>query len=63
MEGLHSPWGIIGKIMDTRGWTREQVLWGDSWINQVIESADQPRYVKSKSISVDNIDDLKRAIG
>jgi hypothetical protein len=63
MDGLHSPWGIIGKIMDARGWTREQVLWGESWINLMLQNADQARYVKQKSRHIDNIDELREAMG
>jgi len=63
MDGLHSPFGIFGKIMDTRGWTRDQVLWGESWINLMLQNADQARYVKQKSRHIDNIDELKEALG
>lgn len=63
MDGLHSPWGIFGKIMDTRGWTREQLLWGESWINLMLENADQARYVKQASKHVDSIDELREALG
>jgi hypothetical protein len=63
MDGLHSPWGIFGKIMDTRGWTREQVLWGESWINLMLQNADQARYVKQKSRHIDSIDELREALG
>lgn len=45
MTGLHSPWGMLGKIKDTRGYTPNEVLWGDSWINILMEAADAPRYV------------------
>lgn len=63
MDGLHSPFGVIGKIMDTRGWTRDQVLWGESWINLMLQNADQARYVKPKTKHVDTIDELKEALG
>jgi hypothetical protein len=63
MDGLHSPFGIFGKIMDTRGWTRDQVLWGESWINLMLQNADQARYVKQKSRYVDNIEELREAMG
>ena len=64
MDGLHSPFGQIGKIMDTRGWTREQVLWGDSWINLLMQQADQAKYVKkSNSLKIDSKEALKEALG
>lgn len=47
-DGLHSPFGKIGKIMIERGLTRRQVLWGDSWINFFMEGADQPKWRKGK---------------
>lgn len=63
MDGLHSPFGIFGKIMDARGWTRDQVLWGESWVNLMLQNADQARYVKQKSKHIDNIDELREAMG
>lgn len=64
MEGLHSPWGLFGKIMDTRGWTLKQVLWSESWANLMMSFADAPRYVKgSRSVTIDNIGDLRKALG
>lgn len=64
MEGLHSPWGQLGRIAEQRGWTFNQVLWNDSWVNLVIANADQPRYVKGQQAQhVNSIDELKRAMG
>jgi hypothetical protein len=64
MEGLHSPWGLLGKIMDARGYTLKQVLWGESWINLMMEYSDSPRYVKgTRAATFDNVDDLKKALG
>ncbi len=64
MDGLHSPWGLLGKIMDARGWTLNQVLWDESWINLMMEFSDAPRYVKgTRSVTFDNVDDLKKALG
>lgn len=48
MDGLHSPWGVLGRIMTERGYTREHVLWHNSWINLLMESADAPKYMKGK---------------
>ena len=63
MEGLHSPWGQIGKIMDARGWTLDQVLWGDSWINLLLQNADQPKYVKRSGLRIDGAEALREAMG
>ncbi|MBN2747474.1 MAG: hypothetical protein JXR34_12170 [Bacteroidales bacterium] len=46
MDGLHSPWGVLGRIMAERGYTRNQVLWNNAWINLLMESADAPKYIK-----------------
>lgn len=64
MDGLHSPWGVFGRIMTERGYTRKQVLWGDSWINLLMESADAPRYVSGKPRApiAENSDDIKRIL-
>jgi len=63
MDGLHSPFGVIGKIMDTRGWTREQVLWGESWISLIMQQVDQAKYVKKKALTVDGAEALREAMG
>lgn len=44
MIGLHSPFGLLGQIKRERGYTHEYLLWGESWINILLEGADQPRY-------------------
>ena len=49
--------------MDTRGWTREQVLWDESWVNLMLQNADQARYVKQHSRRIDSIDELREAMG
>jgi hypothetical protein len=48
MDGLHSPFGIIGNIKRERGYTHEHILWGEAWINLLMESADAPRYTKKR---------------
>ena len=62
MEGLHSPWGSLGRIKAERGYTHEYVLWGESWINLLMETADQPRYVKGSAPVVSGADGLKEAL-
>lgn len=64
MDGLHSPFGVIGKIIDARGYSLHHILWEESWVNLMMQFADSPRYVKGKrSITVDNVEDLKKALG
>ncbi len=60
--GLHSPFGIIGQIAKERGLTRQQVLWGDSWLNYELYAADAPRYVRGQKPVpvVESIEDLRR---
>lgn len=64
MDGLHSPWGTLGKIMSERGYTREQVLWGDSFLNMLMESADSPKYVKGHKPApiANSTEDIKRIL-
>ncbi len=64
MDGLHSPWGFLGKIMSERAYTRHQVLWKDSWINLLMESVDAPRYVKGKRPApiAESSEDIKRIL-
>lgn len=64
MVGLHSPWGTIGNIKRERGYTHDYVLWGESWINLLMESADAPRYSKKQHIPVvDGVDGLRERLG
>ena len=64
MEGLHSPFGVLGQIKDKRGYTDEQVLWGQSWIKLMLEMADAPRYVKGgkQAAMFENAEQLKKAL-
>lgn len=63
MEGLHSPWGSLGRIKAERGYTHEYVLWGESWVNLLMETADQPRYVKGdKAPVVNSAEGLRKLI-
>jgi len=56
---------LIGKIKDTRGYNRQQALWGDSWVNILMEAADAPRYVKGKKPApvIETREDLDRVLG
>ncbi|HHU96831.1 MAG: hypothetical protein QM237_10915 [Bacteroidota bacterium] len=64
MVGLHSPFGMIGHIKRERGYTHDQVLWGESWLNLLMENADAPRYSKKEQIPVvDGAGGLKEALG
>ena len=64
MDGLHSPWGTIGKLKIERGFSHNYILCDESWINILMESADQPRYVKGNSAPVvDGADELKQRLG
>ncbi len=63
MDGLHSPWGMIGRIKDERGYTHDQVLWDTSWLNLLIEMADAPRWVKNQAPEAQNINEVKRLLG
>jgi len=64
MDGLHSPWGRFGQLMNERGYTRRQLLWGDSWINILMESADAPRYMKGSRPApvAESSEDIKRIL-
>ena len=65
MDGLHSPFGILGRIMNERGYTREEVLWHNSWINLIMETADAPKYMKGKPPApvVSSKDELDKILG
>lgn len=43
---MHSPWGIEYSIIKETGWTRDYLLWGESWINIQAMTADAP-YVRT----------------
>lgn len=64
MDGLHSPFGTLGKIKAERGYTHAHVLWGETWLNLLMESADAPRYTKKQHIPVvDGANELKERLG
>ncbi len=64
MEGLHSPWGTIGRIKSERGYTHEQVLWGEAWINLLMETADAPRYTRKKRTPIiESTEELNKLFG
>lgn len=63
-DGLHSPWGLFGQIMNERGYTKKQLLWGDSWLNMMMENADAPRYIRGKRPApvANSSEDIKRIL-
>lgn len=64
MDGLHSPWGTLGKLKIERGCSHGYILWQEAWINLLMESADQPRYVKRNTAPVvDGAKGLKQKLG
>lgn len=63
-DGLHSPFGVIGQIMDARGITLKQALWAEPFSVIVLSIADQPRYVKRPPAPVaESTDDIKKILG
>lgn len=64
MDGLHSPFGMLGKIKTERGYTHEYLLWSESWVNLLMENADAPRYTKKQyTPAVEGADELREALG
>jgi len=64
MDGLHSPWGIIGQIKEKRGYTHKQILWDTSWLNILMESADAPKHVKGRRVPVcETADEVRKILG
>ena len=43
VDGLHSPFGLLGKIRIERKLCLREGLWGDPWMLLVLEQSDQPR--------------------
>ena len=43
VDGLHSPFGVIGKLRLERKLSLKEVLWGDPWMLLILEQSDQPR--------------------
>lgn len=64
MQGLNSPFGLIGQLKEKRGYTHKQVMWGQSWLMYMLELADQPRYTrKQEVITYDNTEQIKEHLG
>jgi len=40
---MKSPWGTRGELCKAYGWTYDYLLWGISWINVNMMSADAAR--------------------
>lgn len=55
-EGSHSIFGIIWSIQKETGWTREHILWHESWLNIQLGIADSPKTVRG-SDNAKEIDD------
>ena len=66
MVGLHSPFGLIGQIKNSRGISQKEVMWGQPWLLYVLEMADQLRWdpnAKRNTVPVlDSADDIKNAL-
>ncbi|MGZ3753579.1 MAG: hypothetical protein ACXVAY_01390 [Mucilaginibacter sp.] len=45
---MHSPWGIEFNIIKETGWTRQYLLWSESWINIQLMLRDAPSYKTKK---------------
>jgi len=58
---------MIGQIKDKRGYTHDQLLWDTSWLNLLMEAADQPRYIKGAPRKVvpvaETAEDIKLKLG
>lgn len=52
MEGLHSPFGIIGNIKERTGYQHKYILWGQPWSLFLMEMADAPRYTDKPAVQV-----------
>lgn len=65
MDGLHSPFGILGQIKDKRGYTHDELMWGQPWIMYLLELADAPRYVSGEPPApvAESAEDLRRILG
>jgi len=64
MDGLHSPFGVLGQLKEKRGLTHDQIMWSQPWAMLLLEMADEPRYVKGQRPApvVDNADDLRKIL-
>jgi hypothetical protein len=65
MDGLHSPFGIIGQIREKTGYSLDYILWAEPWITFIIESADAPRYVKGSRPTpvIESAEEAANALG
>ena len=60
---MHSPFGIIGKLRRDLHLSLREILWGESWIELVLEAADQPGYrsrpaAKPEPVDVDELREI-----
>jgi hypothetical protein len=65
MDGLHSPFGLIGQIKEKTGYSHEYVLWGQPWALLLMEAADAPRYVRGRRPApvVGSADEVENILG
>ncbi|MDR1644222.1 MAG: hypothetical protein LBS05_00130 [Tannerellaceae bacterium] len=65
MDGLHSPFGLIGQIKERTGYSHRYILWGQPWALFLLESADAPHYVKGRRPPpvAESIDELESFLG
>ena len=66
-DGLHSPFGTIGQIRERTGYTLDYILWGEPWINFILEAADAPRYIRGErpvqEVDIETAEDAARLFG
>jgi len=64
MDGLHSPFGILGDIKTKRGYTHHQIMWSQPWAMYLLEMADEPRYVKGDKPApvAESAEDLRKLL-
>jgi len=65
MDGLHSPWGLLGQVREKTGYTLNYILWGEPWINFLLGSMDAPRYVKGERPApvAETVTDIQNVLG
>ena len=49
---MHSPWGILDQICESKGWTIEYVLEKVSWANVQMLAVDKVRFIKKSDIVI-----------
>lgn len=64
VTGLHSPFGITGKLRRELQLSLHQIMWREIWIELLLESADQPRYTakQNKVQEISSVDELQNLL-